>query len=52
LPTGGEGDIEQLGGLLRVFIEDLVEIAHAVEHQLVGVLVLQAPVLLHHWRVA
>ncbi|MNH97874.1 hypothetical protein D3C73_505810 [compost metagenome] len=48
LPAGGQGDVQQLGGLLRVFIEDLVEVAHAVEHQLVRVLVFQAPVLLHH----
>ncbi|MCY1421320.1 hypothetical protein D9M71_369710 [compost metagenome] len=48
LPAGRQGDVQQLGGLLRVFIEDLVEVAHAVEHQLVRVLVFQAPVLLHH----
>ena len=47
-----EGDIQQLGSFLRVFVEDLVEIAHAIEHQLVRVLVLQAPVLLHHRRMA
>ncbi|MNF60244.1 hypothetical protein D3C84_418570 [compost metagenome] len=48
LPTGGQGNVQQLGGLLRVFVEDLVEVTHAVEHQLIRVLVLQAPVLLHH----
>ncbi|KAF1028212.1 MAG: hypothetical protein GAK37_02279 [Pseudomonas sp.] len=48
LPTRRQGDVQQLGGLLRVLIEDLVEVAHAVEHQLIRVLVLEAPVLLHH----
>ena len=52
LPARGQGDVQQLGGLLRVFIEDLVEVAHAIEHQLIRVLVFQAPVLLHHRGVA
>ncbi|MNQ03551.1 hypothetical protein D3C85_162540 [compost metagenome] len=52
LAAGGEGDIQQLGGLFRVLVENLVEVAHAVEHQLVRVLVLQSPVLLHHRGVA
>ncbi|MCY1357735.1 hypothetical protein D9M69_442380 [compost metagenome] len=48
LAAGGEGDVEQLGGLLGVFVEQFVEVAHAVEHQLGRVLVLESPVLLHH----
>jgi len=52
LPARGQGDVQQLGGLLRVFVEDLVEVAHAIEHQLIRVLVFQAPVLLHHRGVA
>ena len=48
LPARGQGDVQQFGRLLRVFIEDLVEVAHAIEHQLIRVLVFQAPVLLHH----
>ncbi|MNJ29443.1 hypothetical protein D3C77_240100 [compost metagenome] len=48
LAAGGQGDVQEFGGLLRVFVEDLVEVAHAVEHQLVRVLVFQLPVLLHH----
>ncbi|MCY1292390.1 hypothetical protein D9M70_416140 [compost metagenome] len=48
LAPGGQGDVEELGGLLGVLVEDLVEVAHAVEHQLVRVLVLQPPVLRHH----
>ncbi len=51
LAARGQGDVEQLGGLLRVLVEQLVEVAHAIEHQLVGVLMLQFEVLLHHWRV-
>ncbi|MCY1414555.1 hypothetical protein D9M71_300080 [compost metagenome] len=48
LPARGQGDVEQLGGFLRVFVEEFVEVAHAVEHQLIRVLVLQPEVLLHH----
>ncbi|MNM60416.1 hypothetical protein D3C81_716950 [compost metagenome] len=48
LTARGQGDIQQFRGFLRVFVEDLVEIAHAVEHQLVWVLIFQPPVLLHH----
>ncbi|MCY1433951.1 hypothetical protein D9M71_499930 [compost metagenome] len=48
LAAGGQGDVEEFGGFLRIFVEDLVEVAHAVEHQLVRVLVFQLPVLLHH----
>ena len=48
LTACGQGNVQQLGSLLRILIEDLVEVAHAVEHQLIRVLVFQAPVLLHH----
>ena len=48
LAACGQGDVEQLGCLLRVFVENLVEVTHAIEHQLIRVLVLQLPVLLHH----
>ena len=41
-------DVEQPRGALRVVEEQLVEIAHAIEQQHVGVLRLQAQVLLHH----
>jgi hypothetical protein len=43
-----ERDIEQPRGALGVVVEQLVEIAHAIEQQHVGVLRLQAQVLLHH----
>ncbi len=45
-------NVEQLGGTHRIVEEQLVEIPHAVEHQHVGMLRLDAQVLLHHWRVA
>jgi hypothetical protein len=45
---GGEGDVQQAGGLLGVVMEQLVEVAHAVEQQHVGVIRLDAQVLLHH----
>ncbi|MNF60176.1 hypothetical protein D3C84_417870 [compost metagenome] len=48
LTARGQGDVEQLGSLLGILVEDLVEVAHAIEHQLVRVLVLQPPVLGHH----
>ena len=52
LPASGQGDVEKLGGLLRVFIEDLVEVAHVVEtFNWSGCWFFQAPVLLHHRRV-
>ncbi len=47
----GQGDIEQLGGLAGIVIEQLVEVAHAIEQQDLGVLGLEAKVLLHHGRV-
>ena len=50
LAAGGKGDIQQFGGLLGVLVEQLVEVPHAVEHQLVRMLALEPPVLLHHWR--
>ncbi len=48
LATPGQGDIEQARRLFRVTEEQLVEVAHAVEHQGIGVLGLDAQVLLHH----
>jgi hypothetical protein len=43
-----ERDPEQSRGALGVAVEQLVEVAHAVEQQPVGVLGLDAQVLLHH----
>ena len=48
LAARGEGDVQQLGSLLGVLVEQLVEVAHAVEHQLIRMLALELPVLLHH----
>jgi len=44
----GEGHIQQTGGFARIVKEQLVEIAHAVEHHLIRVISLNAKVLLHH----
>ena len=44
-------DVEKPGRALRVVEEELVEIAHPVEEQLVRMLRLRAEVLLHHRRV-
>src|SRR5258708_3202805 len=46
----GEREVEQARGALGVVVKHLVEIAHAVEEQHVGVLRLDAQVLLHHGR--
>ena len=46
-----QGDVEELGRLLRVVEEQLVEVAHAVEQQRVRVFGLDAQVLLHDRRV-
>jgi hypothetical protein len=46
----GQRDVHQLCGTHGIFEEQLVEIAHAVEQQLVRMLCLDAQVLLHHWR--
>ena len=52
LAVGGaalrQRDVEQLGRALGVVVEQLVEIAHAVEQQHVRMLRLDAQVLLHH----
>jgi hypothetical protein len=44
----GEGDVEQAGGAPGVFVEQLVEVPHAVEQQDIRILRLDAEVLLHH----
>ena len=44
----GECDVEQAIGLACIVEEQLVEVAHPVEHQRVGELGLDAQVLLHH----
>ena len=44
-------DVEQPRRALRVVVEELVEIAHPVEQQLVRMLGLRAKILLHHRRV-
>ena len=44
----GQGNVQKLGGAARVVIEHVVEIAHAVEQQDLGMLGLKAQVLLHH----
>ncbi|MNN24942.1 hypothetical protein D3C81_1383940 [compost metagenome] len=51
LAAGGERDVQQSGGFLGIGVEQLVEVAHTVEQQLVGMLLLDAEVLLHHRRV-
>ena len=47
----GQGDVEQARGLFGILEEQLVEVAHPVEQQQVGVLALQRQILLHDRRV-
>ena len=49
--AGGQRDVEQPVRLARIVVEQLVEVAHAVEHQRVRKLRLDAQVLRHHRRV-
>ena len=51
LPARGERDVEQAVGAARVFEEQLVEVAHAVEQQRLRMQGLDAQVLRHHGRV-
>ena len=44
----GQGDVEQLGGLAGVVVEELVEVTHAIEQQDLRVLGLESQILLHH----
>ena len=46
-----QGDVEEAVRLLRVVVEELVEIAHPVEDERVGMIGLDAQPLLHHRRV-
>ena len=46
--AGGEGDIENFRRPLRVVVEQLVEIAHAVEQQAIASLALKRQILRHH----
>ena len=46
--AGGQGDVEQFSRAPGVVIKQLIEVAHAVEHQFVRMLRFDAQVLLHH----
>ena len=48
LTTLGQRDIQQLRGLARILVEQLVEVAHAIKQQDIRVLRLQSQILLHH----
>ena len=52
LAAFGEGDVEDFGSDQSVVKEKLVEIAHAVEEQGVGVTIFDGQILRHHRRVA
>jgi hypothetical protein len=48
LPSRRQRDVEEARGTVRVVVEELVEIAHPIEDELVRMLRLRAEVLLHH----
>jgi len=48
LTPRSQRNVEKLGRALGVVVEQFVEIAHPVQHQLVRVLALERQVLLHH----
>ena len=50
LSAGGQRDVEQARRAFGVDVEQLVEVAHPVEQQLVRMLCLDAKILLHHRR--
>ena len=44
----GQGDVQRLGCLCCIREEHLVEIAHAIEQQIVGMRGLEGQILRHH----
>ncbi len=50
LAPRGQRDVQKACGLPRVVVEQLIEVSHAVEQQDIGMLCLDAKVLLHHGR--
>ncbi|MNC35076.1 hypothetical protein D3C75_835450 [compost metagenome] len=42
LTASGQGDVQEAGSLLGVGVEQLVEVSHAIEQQLVGMLLLDS----------
>ena len=48
LAPGGQGDVQHFRGTAGVLVEQFVEVAHAVEQQLVRVLGLELQILAHH----
>jgi len=52
LAARGQGDVEQAGRFFGILEKQLVEVAHAVEEQGVGMVFFQFEVLDHHGRMA
>ncbi len=50
LAPRGQGDVQQLGCLGGVVIEQLIEITHPIKHKRMFVLRFDAEILLHHGR--
>ena len=44
-------DVEQARGLAGIIEKQFIKVTHAIEHKGVGVIGLDAQVLLHHWCV-
>jgi len=47
----GQRDVEQACGLARIVVEQLVEVAHAEQHERVRIFRLCGEILAHQWRV-
>ncbi len=50
LPACSQRDVEHARGALGIGVEQLVEVAHPIEQQPVGMLALEPEILLHHRR--
>jgi hypothetical protein len=47
LAAGGQGDVEEFGGAVRVLVEQLVEVTHAVEKEVGRV----SRLIARYWRI-
>jgi len=48
LASGGESDIQNITGALGIVKKQFIEVTHAVEQNVIGVVCLDAQKLLHH----
>ena len=46
--TSGQGDAQNIGSKLGIIEKQLIEIAHPVQHQSMGIIRFKREILLHH----